>query len=364
MNLNKLKKLKNTGSFLIINIFAIVILGGLTVYTATSDRTLSFVIKDVFFIIIGFAAFLFFATMDYRKYVKYSTLLYILNLLMLLAVLVLGSTKLGAKRWIDFGFFQFQPSEFSKIIVILTLSNFLVARYTTKKNDGFSKIFMSLLHILPILLLVLKQPDLGTTLGIVFVYFVILFVSGINWRVFGGIMGIIAVAIPVVYNFFLKAYQKQRILTFLDPEADKLGSGWNVTQSKIAIGSGGFLGKGIFNSTQSKLRFLPESHTDFVGSVFLEEFGLIGAIIILGLYWSLVIQIMDIGDKSRDEYGKYLCYGIAGVFIFHVLINVGMIVGIMPVTGKPLLLMSYGGTSMILSFIMLGIVQSVKMHRD
>ena len=177
-----------------------------------------------------------------------------------------------------------------------------------------------------------------------------------------GIGGIISV--PAAYFFLLKPYQRQRVLTFLNPEADLLGSGWNVTQSMIAIGSGGMYGKGFLQSTQSKLRFLPEAHTDFIGSVFLEERGFVGGLVLLGLYFLLIVQIVYIADTTEDKYGKLICYGIASIFLFHLIINVGMIMGIMPVTGKPLLLMSYGGTSLLISFMMLGIVQSVKLYRD
>ncbi len=256
------------------------------------------------------------------------------------------------------------------------------------------------------MLLILKQPDLGTTLILTMTFCVIIFIHGIDWKtiIIMGIGGIVSV--PAAYFFLLKPYQRQRVLTFLNPEADLLGSGWNVTQSMIAIGSGGMYGKGFLQSTQSKLRrvltflnpeadllgsgwnvtqsmiaigsggmygkgflqstqsklrFLPEAHTDFIGSVFLEERGFVGGLVLLGLYFLLIVQIVYIADTTEDKYGKLICYGIASIFLFHLIINVGMIMGIMPVTGKPLLLMSYGGTSLLISFMMLGIVQSVKL---
>ncbi|MGL4393267.1 MAG: rod shape-determining protein RodA [Fusobacteriaceae bacterium] len=364
INFGKLKKLKNTSSKLILNIFLIIFLSLISIYTTTFDRTMSYFIKEIIFVFIGFTAFFLISLIDYRKYSDFSKIIYAVNIILLILVFAVGTKKLGAQRWIDFGFVSFQPSEFSKILVILTLSGFVATSPLIKKSFGFKKLFFCFLHILPILALVGKQPDLGTTLAIVFLFFIIAFVSGINLGVIIVLFAASLGGVPLIFKFFLKAYQQRRILTFLNPELDKLGSGWNVIQSKIAVGSGGILGKGIFNSTQSKLRFLPEAHTDFIGSVYLEQLGFIGGIILLGLFLWLVFQIMDIGDKARDDYGKYICYGIAGIIVFHVFVNLGMIMGIMPVTGKPLLFMSYGGSSLVLSFIMLGIVQSVKIHRD
>lgn len=359
-----IKKIKKVSLRLPLNALCILSLSLMSIYSTTSNRTMSFFYRELIFTGIGLVVYFFVSLIDYRNYQKYAKLIYIFNVLMLISVFIFGSTRLGAQRWIDLGFIVIQPSEFSKILIILTFSEYLVRNYSTNKNDGFKKMIKSSIHIIPIFLLVAKQPDLGTSLSLVFIYFIILFISGLNWRIISISLGTIISSIPIAFLFLLKPYQKQRILTFLDPEADLLGSGWNVTQSKIAIGSGGLFGKGFFNSTQSKLRFLPEAHTDFIGSVFLEEKGLIGGGILLLLFLWLIFQITQIGDKSKDEYGKLICYGIASVFLFHVIVNIGMIMGIMPVTGKPLLFMSYGGSSLILSFLMLGIVQSVKVYKD
>jgi rod shape determining protein RodA len=196
------------------------------------------------------------------------------------------------------------------------------------------------------------------------IFGVMIFVHGIDKKTVGIMLGSVLAIIPFSYFFLLKEYQKTRILTFLNPEKDLLGSGWNVVQSMIAVGSGGFLGKGILQGTQSKLKFLPESHTDFIGSVFLEETGFIGGLLLLLLYFFLIYNIVKIGEKSNDDYGRLVCYGVAAIIFFHTTVNLGMIIGIMPVTGLPLLLMSYGGSSYIFSFMMLGIVQSVKVHGD
>jgi rod shape determining protein RodA len=194
------------------------------------------------------------------------------------------------------------------------------------------------------------------------IFAVLIFIHGIDFQTIIIMLGSVICFIPFAYFFLLKEYQKTRILTFLNPEKDVLGSGWNVIQSMIAVGSGGLIGKGLFQGTQSKLKFLPESHTDFIGAVFLEETGFFGGIVILGLYFSLIYQIVKVGNNSTDEYGKLICYGVAAIIFFHTTVNIGMIIGIMPVTGLPLLLMSYGGSSYLFTFMMLGIVQSVKVH--
>ena len=358
-----LKKIKKMNNFLLLNAVIIVVISVLTIYSATIHKTTLFYKREAFWGIIGVFVYLFFSFVDYRKYAKYYKLIYIFNILVLLSVYVLGVKRLGAQRWIDLGPISIQPSEIGKILVILTFSEFLASKYRDR-FIGLKSVMISFLHILPVFILILRQPDLGTALILMMTYFVLIFIHGIDWKsiIIMVITGIISV--PTAFFFFLKDYQKQRVLTFLNPEADLLGSGWNVTQSMIAIGSGGLYGKGFLNSTQSKLRFLPESHTDFIGSVFLEERGFVGGIVLLGLYLILILQIVYIADTTEDKYGKLVCYGIASIFLFHLIINVGMIMGIMPVTGKPLLSMSYGGTSLLISFMMLGIVQSVKMYRD
>ncbi len=360
--MNRLKKIKKTNLKLLLNALSIIGLSLMCIYSTTSSKTLTFFYKEILFVFLGLIIFFIFSHFDYKKYKKYYFLIYFINVLILLSVLVFGISRLGAKRWIDLKFIVVQPSEISKILLILTFSEYLVRRYAVKKKDGIKKVIVSFLHILPIFLLVAKQPDLGTSLVFVYIFIVIIFIDGVNWRVIASLFGSLLAFIPFAFYFLLKEYQQQRILTFLNPESDLLGSGWNVNQSMIAIGSGGIMGKGFMNSSQSKLNFLPEAHTDFIGSVFLEEMGTLGGIVLLGLYFCLIYQIIMIGDNSKDEYGKLVCYGIASVFFFHVFVNLGMIMGIMPVTGLPLLFMSYGGSSLIFSFIMLGIVQSVRIH--
>lgn len=359
---NTIKKISKINILLLVNVFLIFILSLSTIYSATLSKSTSFFKKEIVWFIIGFVVYIFVSFVDYKKYAKYSAYIYIFNLLMLASVLVVGTKRLGARRWIDLGPVTIQPSEFAKLLLIFTFSNFLVINYSDKYM-GFKSMFYSFLHILPIFLLIAIEPDLGTSLVIVLIYGILLFLNKLEWKCIFTVLSSICIFVPFAYKFLLKEYQKDRVDTFLNPEIDALGTGWNITQSKIAIGSGQIFGKGFMQNTQGKLKFLPESHTDFIGSVFLEERGFIGGVILLGLYLFLLTQIIYIADTTEDKFGKYVCYGIATIFFFHIFVNLGMIMGIMPVTGLPLLLMSYGGSSLVFSFLMLGVVQSVKIYR-
>ena len=356
------KKIRKMDHTLILKILIIIALSLSTVYTATAHRTISYFKKELIWTALGIIVYLSVSFIDYRKYAKYYRLIYIFNIGILLAVYGFGDSAKGAKRWIDLGVISIQPSEFSKLFIVLTFAEILILKYN-KSFKGLKDLIFSGIHILPIFLLIAMQPDLGTSLVLIFIYAVMVFVHGIDMKTVWRTIFLGAMSVPLAYMFLLKDYQKARIQTFLNPEADLMNSGWNVVQSKIAIGSGGFYGKGFLKGTQSKLRFLPESHTDFIGSVFLEERGFVGGVILIVLYLVFIMHIIKIGDSAEDEYGRLICYGIASIFFFHVIINVGMIMGIMPVTGLPLLFMSYGGSSFIFGFLMLGIVHSVKIHK-
>lgn len=357
-----LKKIRKMDNSLIFKVLLIITLSLTAVYTATAHRTLSFFKKELVWTCLGIFVYYVVSFIDYRKYSKYYRFIYVFNILMLVAVYIFGDEAKGAKRWIDLKVVSVQPSEFAKLFLVLSFAAVLIIDYS-KNFRGIKDMFLSGLHIVPIFLLIANQPDLGTSLVIIFIYLVMIFINGIDWKTIWklGIVG--AASIPLAYFFLLKDYQRTRIQTFLNPEADLMDSGWNVVQSKIAIGSGGLFGKGFMQGTQSKLRFLPESHTDFIGSVFLEERGFVGGVILIVLYLALIMNIIRIGDAAEDKYGKLICYGIASIFFFHIVVNVGMIMGVMPVTGLPLLFMSYGGSSFLFGFLMLGIVHSVKIHK-
>lgn len=357
--LKKLKKMKNSCLY---TALCITIISLLTVYSATIHKGDSFYTKEILWIFLGVVVYFIFSFIDYRIYGKYYKIIYGLNVILLILVFLIGDKRLGAQRWINIGFITIQPSEFSKLLIVLTFSEVLATKFSTK-FVGIKSIFATGIHILPIFLLIAGQPDLGTSLVIIFLYLILIFINGIDWKTIIMITICGIAMIPIGYFFLLKDYQKERVLTFLNPEADLLGSGWNVMQSMIAVGSGGVFGKGFLQGTQSKLRFLPESHTDFICAVFLEERGLIGGCALLILYLFLIWSILRIADRAED-YGRLVGYGISAIIFFHIVVNIGMIMGIMPVTGLPLLLMSYGGTSFLFTFAMLGIVQSINIYRE
>ncbi|MBN1467620.1 MAG: rod shape-determining protein RodA [Fusobacteriaceae bacterium] len=354
-----IKKLKKLDFMLIFTSLALLSIGIAAVYSATHTRTSSFYQKQILWDLLGIGMFFIFSSIDYRIYSKYSKHIYILNVIILISVFFIGSTVLGARRWIKLGPISIQPSELSKIFVVITLSNLLVTKYKYKFS-GIGDLIFSGLYVLPIFLLVAAEPDLGTGVVILFVYMVLIFLNGIDYFTYFGLCGIGLLSMPIIYFFGLRPYQKQRVLTFLNPEADLQGTGWNIIQSKIAVGSGEIFGKGYLQGTQAKLRFLPESQTDFIYAVISEEFGIIGSLTVIFLYFLLIFTIFKIAQKTEDKFGQLICYGIGSIIFFHTLVNIGMVIGVMPAKGLPLLLLSYGGSSLIFIGIMLGIVQSIK----
>jgi rod shape determining protein RodA len=298
---------------------------------------------------------------DYRSLSKVANFLYGINLVMLLAVMVVGHSALGAQRWIQIGPINLQPSEFSKLIMIISLANLLDKR--AGKLNSFKDLIPIFLYVGVPFLLVLKQPDLGTSLVFLAILFGMIFVAGINMKHLMAIFASGVAAMPLLWHF-LKDYQKKRLTVFLDPNVDPLGAGYHIIQSKIAIGSGMLMGKGLFNGTQSQLNFLPENHTDFIFAVIGEELGFIGAIIILLLYFILLYRAIKIAGVARDNFGTLLATGIASMLTFHILVNVGMTAGIMPVTGIPLPLMSYGVSSLTTNMVGIGILLNIYMRRQ
>ena len=356
-----LKKMKKFDYVLLLSAFLLLAIGITAVYSATYTRTTSFYQKQILWAIIGTGMFFTFSNIDYRIYSRYSKLIYIFNVVFLISVFIFGSKVLGAQRWIKLGPISIQPSELAKLFVVLTFSDLLIRNYKDTFR-GFKDLILSGIHIVPIFLLVAAQPDLGTGVVILFVYMVLIFLNGIDYKTYFTLCGVGAALMPVAYFFALKPYQRQRVFAFLHPEDDLLGSGWNIIQSKIAVGSGQLFGKGFLNGTQDKLRFLPESQTDFIFAVISEEFGFVGSVTIIGLYFLLIFTILKIAQKTEDRYGQLVCYGIAAIIFFHTLVNIGMVIGVMPVKGLPLLLLSYGGSSLMFVSTMLGIVQSVKTY--
>ena len=273
----------------------------------------------------------------------------------------LGHSALGAQRWIQLGPITVQPSEFSKLIMIVSLAALLEDK-VGKLNDLHELLPVAAYVGIPFFL-VLKQPDLGTSLVFMAIFLGMIFACGINLKILGGLMAAGLASMPILWHF-LKDYQKMRIMVFMDPNVDPLGSGYHIIQSKIAIGSGMLFGKGLFGGTQSQLNFLPENHTDFIFAVVGEELGFIGAALLLILYFIVLWRGIKIARDASDNFGMLLAVGITSMLAFHVLVNVGMTTGIMPVTGIPLPLMSYGVSSLTTNIMAIAILVNIHMKKQ
>ncbi len=439
-------------SSLIIMVFSLIVIGSATLeFTDASSAKLidlniflrllkldySFVVKQVAWIALGIIALAAILYIDYEDMGKYSKQLYILNLIMLLAVTYMGKTALGAQRWIPIGPFQLQPSEFSKLIIIITFADFLVKR--EGKLNRLRDLIPCFIFVGVPMLLILKQPDLGTSLVFIAITFGMLFAAGARPSLLAGLIALgllMAVTLYGVHDYYhkpdialeermtevknaisgntlylendqaivndlkahklttskkdlqtyykiisqehemvhrkharfhkltLKEYQMTRLTIFMDPESDLLGAGYHVWQSRIALGSGGVWGKGLLGGTQSHYTFLPIRHTDFIFSVLGEEFGFVGALVLLGLYFVLLYRGVQVAVMARDNYGRLLAMGVVSMFAFHILVNIGMTAGVMPVTGIPLPLFSYGGSNMLMNLTAIGVLMNVYVRRQ
>ena len=285
--------------------------------------------------------------------------LFLLGTLLLLGVLFAGDMGKGAQRWLNLGFFRFQPSELLKLATPMVVAWYLAERRLppSTKHILFATIFIAIPTIL-----IAKQPDLGTAILIACSGLAVLFLAGTSWKIIMGVITAGAGLAPVLWSF-MKDYQKQRVLTFLNPEEDPLGTGYHIIQSKIAIGSGGVYGKGWMHGSQARLEFLPESSTDFIFAVFSEEFGLIGCVSLLTIYLAIFIRSIYISIQAQDTFSRLLAGSLSLTFFIYLFVNVGMVTGILPVVGVPLPLVSYGGTSMVTLLIGFGILMSIHTHR-
>lgn len=341
-------------SFLMIN----AVVGLLMVYSA-SDADVSMVLRQGISFAVGFVLLYLCAQVPPKVYQAISPWFYLFAILLLVLVLLLGDVRLGAKRWLTIpGIGSMQPSEFMKFAMPLMMAWYFARHPLPPK---FKHIVIALILMLVPFVLALLQPDLA--IGIVIGGIFALFLSGMSWKLIIGSMGGLALAFPVIWTFVLQSYQKKRILTLFDPESDALGAGWNIIQSKIAIGSGGMSGRGYLEGTQSQLGYLPEHHTDFIMSTYAEEFGFFGVFFLFCLYTAIIFRCLMISLKCFHNYGRILAGTIGLSVFFFVFVNSGMVSGILPVTGDPLPLMSYGGTAVIALLASFGIVMSIHTHR-
>ncbi|MGE5485384.1 MAG: rod shape-determining protein RodA [Ignavibacteriales bacterium] len=336
---------------------------------ALSTGNYSSVKRQALSIALGLAVAAIVVSIDYSDLLRFSRVVYILNLGLLASVMVAGRTTLGAQRWIQIGPVPVQPSELAKLCVITTLAAALSRRES--ETCGWPQIISAFIHIALPMALVLRQPDLGTSLVFMAIAFGMLFAAGAPGRALGflivaglgGITGAIVAHFRWGFPLPLEEYQLKRLIVFTNPGIDPLGSGYQLRQSMIAIGSGRLVGKGLFAGTQNQLRFLPFQHTDFIFSVIGEELGFIGGMAILALYLFVLWRGLRIASMARDSFGALLAVGVVSMLAFHILINIGMTVGMMPVTGIPLPFMSYGGTSLITNMAGIGLLINVYMRR-
>ncbi len=345
------------------------IIGIMTIYSATRPpvETLNhpdFYLKQMLWLVISLTALMIVTLFDYLWFYRFSRHLYVIGIVMLILVLIVGKTTMGAQRWIMLGPLTFQPSEFFRIVFIVAFSAYLTTLQEPLKDKTYIKSAL-LFAFLP-LVLVFKQPDLGTTILLFFIFVSLSLLKGINRKFIALALLIAIVSVPFLGDILwdkLKDYQKSRITAFISPEEDIAGAGYHINQSKITIGSGGFLGKGYLKGTQGPLRFLPEKHTDFIFAVYAEEWGFVGSALLMGIYLLLLLRGLDTALKAKDEFGRLVAAGITTMFFVYFMVNVGMTMGIMPVVGVPLPFVSYGGTALLSNFIAAGILISIRTRR-
>jgi rod shape determining protein RodA len=311
---------------------------------------------------VGLAMMLVVAVVDIRLWLRAAYPIYGLCLALLATVEIMGSIGMGAQRWLDLGFFQLQPSEVMKIAVILALARYFHG-FDVDEAGRLRNLWVPVLIVVAPIALVLRQPDLGTAMVVAMVGGAMFWIGGARLWQFAVVAAGVAAAVPLAWQF-LHAYQKQRIFTFLNPENDPLGSGYHILQSKIALGSGGMFGKGFLEGTQSHLNFLPEKQTDFIFTMLAEEFGLIGGVGLIALYGLLIAYGIFIAFRCRSQFARLLAMGLSVNFFLYVFINIAMVMGILPVVGVPLPLISYGGTAMLTVLIGFGLIMSCWLHRD
>lgn len=365
--MNLIRYLRRVDSTLFLTVISLGIICLMIIGSATHANVhgyperYDFILKQGIFLVLGIIISGFTLKYDYRILYKWAPTLFVINALSLIVVKFAGTSALGAQRWIQIGSFTLQPSEFAKLFMIICL-----ARLLSNRKQEY-KTWRSLLPVAGLMtlptFLIFIQPDLGTSLVFCAITLGMLYICGLSIKlVKQALIGLLVIS-PIVWFFVLHEYQKMRLLVLFNPNVDPYGSGYHVIQSKISIGSGGFIGQGLFSGTQSQLDFLPENHTDFIFSVIGEELGFVGSIFVIFLYFLLLYRTLVIAKSSEDIFGSLLACGIFSMWLFQVFINVGMTLGIMPVTGIPLPFMSYGGSALLMNLFCVGILMNVYLRR-
>ena len=364
--------MRNSRTFMLIIALLIICLGILSIFSSTYQKEgklwQEIYKRQILWVGLGLVAFFIMSSLNYRRLWDLTYFLYGLALFFLLLVFVLGIVRLGAQRWLRIAWFNFQPSEFAKLILVIFLARYYSRRslenisLNSAKFGIFQAIAIPLLFISVPMFLIIEQPDLGSGLMLVLIFLAMLYLANVKLKHIFIFLFVILLPLPLFWHF-LRDYQKDRLLVFLNPNIDPLGAGYTVIQSKIAIGSGWLWGKGWLSGTQSQLHFLPESHTDFVFATFAEEWGFLGSIFLLALYYMIIRQGFLIAERTSDSFGRLLAYGITLMLSIQVFINIAMNMGLAPVVGLPLPLMSYGGSSVLVTFIALGILVNIDRTR-
>jgi rod shape determining protein RodA len=373
MYLNK-KIFRNLNLYIPIIIILLIVIGLFAISSAVEinrvdSSGLTYLKTQIIAAILGIILAIFIQFFDYRIFKEYYQLIFGSTIIVLIMTHIFGSNISGGRRRIDLGLINFQPSEITKIVFILVLATILDQN---KDFDDLKELIIPFIYFLIPFSLIILENDLGTALVLLAIFIIMLFVAGVNRKflyvIFGG--GFLSVVLVITSHLFfgtplpfLKDYQLNRLIAFINPNIDPQGIGYNIIQSKIALGSGQFTGKGLFGGTQNQLNFLPEKHTDFIFSVIGEEFGFIGAFVVIVLFFILIWQLFNIAVQAKDNYGRLVVSGIIAMFFFHIVENIGMTMGLMPITGIPLPFISYGGTSMVTSIIAIGIALNINIRK-
>jgi rod shape determining protein RodA len=345
-------------------VLTIASVGILNLYSITAHWEVSgtpVYLKQISWWFIGLIFMVTIAFIEYRFYSDFAYVVYVASIVFLLVVLGFGMMTSGAQRWVKIGPLSFQPSEFVKISLILAMAHFF-QRPSSREGYSLRHLAIPFFILLLPMILILKQPDLGTAIILFLVFFPILLFVKIRWSSLLALALVGGSVLPLIWHF-LKDYQKKRIITFFKPDMDPLGAGYHLIQSKIALGSGGIAGKGFMKGTQCKLGFLPEQQTDFIFSVLGEEWGLIGSLIVVLLYLALILWGLRIAVQAKDRFGAILSFGVVAMLFWHIFINIGMVLGLMPVVGIPLPLFSYGGSFLVSTLMGIGLLLNVSMRR-
>ena len=345
--------------------FSILLLGVISIfaqYSSSGGEWSSLSINHAIRFLVFFLFFVIISIINISLWSRLSLLIFLIFILLLITVKFFGLQSQGSRRWIDLFVFILQPSELMKIGIILFLANY----YHRVSSGDVNKLKYLLVPVVAILIpfmMVLTQPDLGTALLILFSGVIVTWLAGVRWKIFA-YLSLLALILAPIGISLLKPYQKNRILSFLNPDLDPLGAGYQIIQSKIAIGSGGLFGKGFLNGSQAYLDFLPEKHTDFIFTLYAEDFGFFGSVLMVLLYFLITYRIVHIGNITRSIFGKLYCYGFSTAFFIYVTVNMSMVLGLLPIVGAPLPILSYGGSSMLAIMFGLGIVMSCNVYKN